>query len=123
MEVSHGSAMKLAQHSHQSSPAPPSPTADVYEPGGAARHRSSRYTSLASTKQQIRPWFRFFEFPVEIDNDKVRAKLEYRSSEIYVPKALTSQPKVIRIKESGEEDQAGSSRWSRTDVSFVPRSR
>ena len=48
-------------------------------------------------EQEIRPWSRFFEFPMEIDTDKVRATMENGILKIYAPKALAGQPKVIRI--------------------------
>src|SRR6202521_1436001 len=45
-------------------------------------------------EQEIRPWSRFFEFPMEIDTDKVRATMENGILKIYAPKALAGQPKV-----------------------------
>jgi HSP20 family molecular chaperone IbpA len=58
-------------------------------------------------EQENRPWSRFFEFPMEIDPDKVQAKLEAGILRIYAPKALSNPPHVIQIKE--QSGQAGQS--------------
>ena len=57
-------------------------------------------------EQEIRPWSRLFEFPMEINTDEVQARLEAGILKIYAPKALASRPKVIRI---GEPVQSASS--------------
>jgi HSP20 family protein len=57
-------------------------------------------------EQEIRPWSRFFEFPMEIDPDRVRAGLENGILKIHAPKALSSRPKVFRVR-IGESGQAG----------------
>lgn len=56
-------------------------------------------------EQEIRSWSRLFEFPMEIDPDRVRATLENGILRIYAPKTLASQPKVIKISESGKPGQ------------------
>jgi HSP20 family protein len=57
-------------------------------------------------EQEIRPWSRLFEFPMEIDPDRVRAGLENGILKIYAPKSLSSPPRVFRIP-IGESEQAG----------------
>ncbi|WP_422296888.1 Hsp20/alpha crystallin family protein [Candidatus Binatus sp.] len=49
-------------------------------------------------EQDSRPWSRLFDFPMEIDPDKVRATVEAGILKIYAPKALVSPPSVIRVK-------------------------
>jgi HSP20 family protein len=48
-------------------------------------------------EQEIRPWSRLFQFPMEIDTDRVQAGLENGILKIHAPKALSAQSKVIRI--------------------------
>ena len=50
-------------------------------------------------EQEIRPWSRLFELPMDIDPDNVRATLENGILKIYAPKATASRRKVIRIRE------------------------
>ncbi|WP_423960908.1 Hsp20/alpha crystallin family protein [Candidatus Binatus sp.] len=50
-------------------------------------------------EQDSRPWSRLFDFPMEIDPDKVRATVEAGILKIYAPKALVSPPRVIRVKD------------------------
>jgi HSP20 family molecular chaperone IbpA len=57
-------------------------------------------------EQEIRPWSRWFEFPMEIDPDRVRAELKNGILKIYAPKSLSSPSKVFRIP-IGESGQAG----------------
>jgi HSP20 family molecular chaperone IbpA len=58
-------------------------------------------------EQEIRRWSRLFEFPMEIDTDRVRAELENGILKIHAPKALSNPPKIIRVPigESGQEGQ------------------
>jgi HSP20 family protein len=53
-------------------------------------------------EQDMRSWSRLFEFPMEIDPDKVRATLENGILKIQATKALANQPRVIPIKEPGK---------------------
>ena len=57
-------------------------------------------------EQEVRPWSRLFEFPMEIDPDGVRAGLENGILKIHAPKALSSPGKVFRVR-IGESGQAG----------------
>jgi HSP20 family molecular chaperone IbpA len=50
-------------------------------------------------EQEIRPWSRLFELPMDIDPDNVRATLENGILKIYAPKATASRRKVTRIRE------------------------
>jgi HSP20 family protein len=49
-------------------------------------------------EQETRSWSRVFEFPMEIDADRVEARLENGILKIRAPKALSNAPKVIRIR-------------------------
>lgn len=53
-------------------------------------------------EQEMRSWSRLFEFPMEIDPDKVRATLENGILKVYATKALANQPKIIPIREPGQ---------------------
>lgn len=58
-------------------------------------------------EQENRAWSRLLDFPMEIDPDKVQAKLEAGILRINAPKALSSPTHVIQIKEqSGQAAHA-----------------
>jgi HSP20 family protein len=112
---------------------PPPASADVYEPAGGEAYviemhvpgvkpeeiavevtpNSPRVSTdpgqpqdSGRREQEIRPWSRFFEFPMEINTDKVRVTMENGILKIYAPKASAGRPKVIRIGEPGEAGKA-----------------
>jgi HSP20 family protein len=51
-------------------------------------------------EQETGPWSRFFEFPMEIDPDQVRATIEYGILKIYATKALGGKLKVVPITQA-----------------------
>lgn len=53
-------------------------------------------------EQDMRSWSRLFEFPMEIDPDKVQATIENGILKVHATKALAGQPKVIPIREAGQ---------------------
>jgi HSP20 family protein len=48
-------------------------------------------------EQSLQPQSRLFEFPEEIDTDRVEAHLERGVLKVYAPKAVEGRRKVIRI--------------------------
>jgi HSP20 family protein len=51
-------------------------------------------------KHSARPMWRRFDFPVEIDKQKVKANLEYGMLRIFVPKAAAGRRKTIPIEQA-----------------------
>jgi len=50
-------------------------------------------------EQSVEPMSRVFEFPTEIDTDRVRATLENGILKIHAPKAVAAPRTVIRIRQ------------------------
>jgi len=51
-------------------------------------------------EQSVRPMWRRFDFPVEIDSENVKANLEYGMLRIFVPKAAAGKRKAIPVEQA-----------------------
>ena len=67
------------------------------QPRETEAESSQRYIQR---EQLVWPMSRVFQFPVDIDTDNVRAKLERGILKLHVPKAASGRRKVIRIAPS-----------------------